>query len=333
MKIALLAVLFVAIFAALLSGVSGRVFAGGSAMAISAEAMQGQSSEAKSGEGVAQGMASSGSGGSRSEGGQSIFNYHGPVSISDFSILSGPAIDPSSAPVSKKTGKVLPTVGYTVRHSLSSEYRVSETAKIGPAIGISQPFYGSDAGHVSIDDPQVKLVVESFLYFNAGASPISSNLWVSYFLPVSESSRSMHVLSSFSASLLPRLHLKDSRFMLSGLLSMKIDIADHPGYGIYTPGRVVAGVQGGYTLTQSLMPFMMLSGNTSFGPSMVIDDAGFGTATSIMMSAREGHPVGLMGGLMFHATRAISISPRVSWYLDQPLGMTTFGVNASFRLI
>jgi hypothetical protein len=217
--------------------------------------------------------------------------------------------------------------GYMLRHSIAANYELSSQLLIGPAFGFSEPFYGRHDGQFQVNDPQLRLTLLDLLHGQVGGNNLHSSMLFSTDVPVSQTSRRRSLRGAFSLTASPRMHFRGTPYSLSVMCSVKTGFYGKPEGGSWMSSRLNSGVQGGYRLSRRVESSLMLHAASQFGPDLPTSDP------DAPMRERGTQVFGLMPSVKYQATQAISLTPRLNWYLDQPIRTTTVSVAAMMRLI
>ena len=219
---------------------------------------------------------------------------------------------------------------YSLRHSLSVGYALDPDTTIAPVLDLSQNLTGIQSKQLTLNDPQVKLTLKNIFEQSLWTESVRSNLLFSLYVPVSDLSRSMHSHGALSVSATPHLHFKESRFSLSGIASLKSGFYEGVNSELVS-SKLFSGVQGNYQISHRMEVFLMSYTNVQIGTRVAMVDAGLPSET--FDHDRASHPLALMSGLKIDASPMIAITPRLNWFLDQPIQTTTVGLNLMIRLI
>jgi hypothetical protein len=261
------------------------------------------------------------------------------LSATDLEMFLGPALNNLSngapAGVGKHPFAGGPGGGDSIRHELSVGYAIDEDTILAPVLDVSQPLTaepGETAGELVMNDPQLRLTLKNVFDGGLFGESYRSNLLISAYAPVSERSRDAHSQGALSVSITPHLQLSNSKFSFSGLLSAKSGMYESSSTSAeLVSTHIFDGVQTSYLLSPKVETFLMLHTNFSLGARIDMEDAGLPAQT--FTHEHAAHAVGLMNGTKFQVSRTVSFTPRLNWYLDQPIQATTIGLNVSIRLI
>lgn len=219
------------------------------------------------------------------------------------------------------------TPGYRLRHSVAANYEFAPGLLLGPAIDVSEPFSGRHQGEISLDDPQLRFTVLDLYQARIGQNSLRSNMMISASFPTSQNSRRRSSWGGLSVSSSPRMHFRGTPYSLSGTCSVKTGMYGRSDARPLLNARVTAGIQGGYRISHSLESGLMFHAGSEFGPNVPMQDSdGF-------IKDRGTQIFGLMPSLRYQLSNMVTLTPRLDWYLDQPIHTTTLSVAAMMRLI
>jgi hypothetical protein len=217
--------------------------------------------------------------------------------------------------------------GYRLRHSLGANYEFAPGLLLGPAINVTEPFSGRHQGKLSLEDPQLRLTILDLYQAEMGENRLHSNMMISASFPTSENSRKRSSWGGLSVASSPRMHFHGTPYSIMGTCSVKTGLYGRSDAGPLISTRVTAGIQGGYHFSPGLESGLMFHAGSQFGPDIPMDDGeGF-------FKDRGTQIFGLMPSLRYQLNSMISLTPRLDWYLDQPISTTTFSLSAMMRLI
>jgi hypothetical protein len=217
--------------------------------------------------------------------------------------------------------------GYRLRHSLAANYEFSPGYLLGPAVDVSEPFSGRHQGDLSLEDPLLRFTILELYQARIGQNNLHSNMMISASFPTSENSRRRSSWGGLSISSSPRMHFRGTPYSLMGTCSVRTGMYGRSDAGPLINARVTTGVQGGYRISRRLESGLMFHAGSEFGPNIPMPDAdGF-------MKDRGTQIFGLMPSLRYQLNTMVSLTPRLDWYLDQPIHTTTFSLSAMMRLI
>lgn len=243
----------------------------------------------------------------------------------------------SSAPNAQQ-----PYSGVSARHEVKLDYQINRRVTISPVMDVSETFYNTPSqGQIVMNDPSLRLAVADVNYARWGKTTFDSSIWFSTYAPLSTQAQQMHEYPGLSFAYLPKLHFRGSRFFVSGVTEAKINFMQNQAQtGLIAPLNLVGGVQGNYRLSSRTTLYVMdhLSGNVgpNVGQIMLATPLGQQNPRHKAQAQAQGsNPVtdGVMIGSMFQVIQGIAVSPRLDWSINQPIGTTTVGVNASFSII
>ena len=220
---------------------------------------------------------------------------------------------------------------FSMRHVLTFAYAEKPDFTIAPVLDLSQPISGTEAGKLSLNDPQLKFSFKNFFNRSLMIETIRSGLMISLYAPVSDISRAKNALGAISVSFTPRIQFHDSRYSLSGLFSLKNGLYARTNASDLISSQGMVGLQSNYRVSPRLEPFIMNYANFRMGAHIDMTDAGLPPQT--FSRNRDGHTFGLMTGLKFEASKSVAITPRLNWFMDQPFSASTLGLNLMIHLI
>ncbi|MFL5814251.1 MAG: hypothetical protein ACJ763_11790 [Bdellovibrionia bacterium] len=217
--------------------------------------------------------------------------------------------------------------GYRLRHTLAANYEFTPGYLLGPALDVSEPFSGRRKGQLTIEDPQLRFTILDLYQAKVGENNLHSNMMISASFPVSDNSRRRSSWGGLSVSTSPRLHFHGTPYSISGHCSVKTGLYGRNEAGPLISTRLSTGIQGGYRISRSLESGLMFHAGSQFGPDIPVEDGeGF-------FKERGTQVFGLMPSLRYQFNDVLSFTPRMDWYLDQPIRTTTISVSAMMRLI
>jgi hypothetical protein len=325
---------------------AARTYAANStAMMMSAEAAaDGADDHARAAAAIAAGgTASSGAGGGGAISRASLFDTETtralPFAISAFSMFSGPGLQSISAnaPTAQQ-----PYTGITARHEVKLDYSVNNRVTLSPTMDVSENFYNSAGqNQLTLNDPSLRVAIADVNYAKWGKTTFDSSVWFSTYAPVSAQSQQLHEYTAFSLAYLPKLHIRGSRFFLSGVTEAKVNLMNNQAQtGLIAPLNLIGGVQGNYRISSWATVFVMDHVMGNVGPNMgqiqLATPLGQANVRRKAQTQSQGQsPVidGVMIGTMFQVHQGIGLSPRLDWSVNQPIGTTTVGLNCAFNII
>lgn len=217
--------------------------------------------------------------------------------------------------------------GYRLRHSLAASYEFTPGYLLGPAVNVSEPLSGRRQGELSLEDPQLRFTILNLLRSNLGQNVLRSNLMISASFPVSDNSRRRSSWGGLSIASSPRLRFRGTPYSIMTTCSVKTGLYGRSDAGPLVSTRLNAGVQGGYRISRRLESGLMFHAGSQFGPDIPVEDGeGF-------FRDRGTQVFGLMPSLRYQFNEMLTFTPRLDWYLDQPIHTTTVSVSAMMRLI
>ena len=262
-----------------------------------------------------------------------------PISISAFSMFMGPGFEnfSTSAPNAQQ-----PYSGVSARHEVKLDYQINRKLTLSPDDGrigniLQHSQSGSDRDERSVIEARDRecelreIRKDDFRRLSLGFD----------FRAGERQSQQMHEYTGVSVAYLPKLHFRGSRFFLSGVTEAKANFMDNQAQtGLIAPLNLVAGVQCNYRLSPSTTVFVMNHLSANAGPNMgeIMLATPLGQQNprrKAQTQAQGSNPVtdGIMIGSMFQVLQGVSLAPRLDWSVNQPIGTTTVGVNASFHII
>jgi hypothetical protein len=219
--------------------------------------------------------------------------------------------------------------GYSLRHLISFGYSLNNRLVLSPILDLGQPISGANSGSLSLNDPQLKLAFREILNQDYGKQELRSGLAMTYYAPVSDLSKLHHSQGAFQVGLSPKLQFKDSRYSLGGNLSLKSGFYQTELHNELVSSRVNMGIQQNYDLSDATQAYFMCHSEVSIGPKVAMADPGIVTSSN----SHSSRLFGLMTGLRFQASKTLSFAPRLNWYTDQPIQTTSVGLNIFIKLI
>ena len=219
---------------------------------------------------------------------------------------------------------------HSVRNVMNFAFKLSESMTLGPSLDFNMKFNGSASG-LSLNDPALKFSVSNLpTGLMIAGQELRSEFQMTFEAPVSDTSKSMHSNGAVSATLVPRIRFANSRFSYLGIASAQIMSTDRADTsGTLFPGLFFGALQTSYRFSPKSSTFLMGYGLKPFGPDVSMGIIGMPGFAKLMSS----HPVGIMPGALFRVTDSTTISPRLNWFIDQPLDYVTVGLNATLQLI
>ena len=266
------------------------------------------------------------------------------LSVTESEMFLGPSfhVEPTPAPPpGVTTGHHHATAGagpttsphdqFSVRHVLSIAYEETHDFTISPVLDVSQTLSGPDSGKLALNDPQLKFSFKNFYEQSFMNETAKSGLMVSLYAPVSEMSRAKNSMGAISISFTPKVQFRESRFALSGLFSLKNGLYGRTNASDLISSQGMVGYQGNYRISHKLETFLMNYADFKMGAHIDMTDAALPSET--FSPDKAGHTFGLMTGLKFDASKSIAITPRINWFMDQPIATSTVGLNLMIHLI
>lgn len=258
----------------------------------------------------------------------------GSISLTEFSMILGPGLSTLStaAPTSGA-----PFTGIGARHELRMDYHLSDAMSVSPMLDVSEYFYDARQGRLVLNDPSVRFSITDLNQFKFNRGSYSDSVWISGYAPVSTISQALHSYGAASIAYVPKLRIQGSRFFYSGVTQAKFNVMENPSQSaIRCPVQLVAAAQANYRQSSNTTFFLMNHVNGNVGPNMaqMLISTGI-AADNYRRKAQAQNAVtdGFMLGTMFQFNHSVLLSPRLDWTINQPLGTTTLGLNASFHLI
>jgi hypothetical protein len=274
------------------------------------------------------------SGSSRAALFDSAFGHTLPFSVTDFTMILGPGLNnmSASAPTAAQ-----PYSGVSARHELRLDYLLRPNVTISPTMDASEYFYTAKQGRLTLNDPSLRVAISDISHARFGDSTFDGSVWLSVYAPTSAMSQALNEYTAASVAYIPKLHFRGSRFFLSGVAEGKVNFMQNSSQtGLIAPLQLVSAVQGNYRASPKVTCFLMNHVNSSIGPNMqqLVSATGI-AADNFRRKAQAQNAVtdGFMLGAMFQVVQGISVSPRLDWTINNPIGTTSVGVNASFHII
>ena len=274
------------------------------------------------------------SGSSRAALFDSAFGHTLPFSITDFTMILGPGLNnmSASAPTAAQ-----PYSGVSARHELRLDYVLRPDITISPTMDASEYFYTAKQGRLALNDPSLRVAFSDVSRAKFGDSTFDGSLWLSVYAPTSTMSQALNEYTAASIAYIPKLHFRGSRLFLSGVAEGKVNFMQNSSQtGLIAPLQLVSAVQGNYRASPKITCYLMNHVNGSIGPNMqqLVSATGI-AADNFRRKAQAQNAVtdGFMLGTMFQVVQGISVSPRLDWTINNPIGTTSVGVNASFHII
>jgi hypothetical protein len=178
-----------------------------------------------------------------------------------------------------------------------------------------------------IEDPQLRFTILDLYQAKIGQNNLHSNMMLSASFPFSDNSRRRSSWGGLSVSTSPRLHFHGTPYSVSGHCSVKTGLYGRTDAGPLFSTRLSTGIQGGYRISRSLESGLMFHAGSQFGPDIPVEDGeGFFKERGTLV-------FGLMPSLRYQFNDVVSFTPRMDWYLDQPIRTTTISVSTMMRLI
>jgi len=274
-----------------------------------------------------------------------------PMTVSISTMVLGPALNnldgqvatpsapaggraSSNHPIGPALGANGAKAGYSNQYLLSSMYHFDDIQAFGVVFAGTEAFYPPERGALQMNDPQLRYTLDGMGAVRTDSYRFVPHYWFSVYLPVSETSQEMHTFSAVSASWIPKLFITGSRFSFDGLLSARVSmISRKDGESMVLPTRLNSALQANYRLSNVVTNFMTGIVSTSAGPGVPIDDdlSSFDPSGS----KRAPHPLSIMEGAIVRPSSqsSFTVSPRLNWYIDQPLKMTSVGLTANIQLL
>ena len=226
---------------------------------------------------------------------------------------------------------MITTPGVSLRNVVSFSFQLAPGMSLGPSFDFSEKLSGDRLGF-SWNDPALKFSASGLQTgITVAGEPVRAEFGLSAQAPVSENSRSVHMKSTIAATLVPRMRLRNSRFSVQGLLTLKTSIVERGDQaGLLYPSFVFSGLQGTYQASAKTSGFLMFHVAKIVGPEMPLGNS----ASPAFLKQMAGKaPFGLTPGLTFRPGGWTSISPRINWSIGEPLDSMTFAINANLQLI
>ncbi len=217
------------------------------------------------------------------------------------------------------------------RHSLSLSYAYSSEVSISPTLDVNEPITGNKAGQWVMNDPQLRVNLKNWFQTSLFNEVCRSNLVFAYYAPLSSLSKSNGSQGALSVSTSPHLYFSQTRFSLGGSVSMKTGFYNPQGNTELVSSKLFGSVQVNYQISKPLETFVTTHTTFPIGPHVTMADAGLSSQT--FTPERAAHTVGIMTGMKAQLTKTISVTPRLNWFLDQPIQSTTVGMNLNIRLM
>ncbi len=217
--------------------------------------------------------------------------------------------------------------GYMLRHALAANYELTPGYLLGPVLGFSEPFSGRHDGQFLFDDPQLRFTILDLFSSTMGQNHVHSSLMISAYVPASDSSQRRSSRGALSIAGSPRMHFRGTPYSMMTTCSVKSGLYGRSTGPDLISSRLSNGIQGDYKISRQLESGLMLHSSIQIGPETPVGDVDAPTKD------RGSFSLGLMPSLKYQPTQSLSFTPRLNWYLDQPIRTTTVSVAAMMRLI
>ena len=223
---------------------------------------------------------------------------------------------------------------YSMRDNLEATYRINDQVRVGPMATFSYRF--SDNNSIRLGDPSVRASVDHIMGAKNDSTAFDAGLWFTYTAPVSEMSRATGSYGTTSASYMPRLTFNGSRFFMSGLAGMSCTVAkEQGGENLLSPFHLNTSVSGSYRFSRKWTAFVSNSESFTVGPLLPIDGDALTDPTMMDNNAKLNRTtnVSVAMGAFFRPTSTLTLSPRLSWDVSEPISTTTLSLSAGFPIL